>query len=134
MKNSFLPIFFAGIWIAFSEFIRNELIFKGFWINHYKAIGLTFKTTPINGVLWIVWSFFLAFLIYELLKKFSFARTIFLSWLSSFFMMWLTTYNLQVLPLKLLIFAVPLSLIEILIAGFIIKRVINLAEKFPGLV
>jgi hypothetical protein len=34
-------------------------------------------------------------------------------------MMWVTLYNLQVLPLALLWFAVPLSLLEVTIAAWI---------------
>jgi hypothetical protein len=36
--------------------------------------------------------------------------------------MWLTVYNLQALPLMLLFFAVPLSLLEVFVALLIIKQ------------
>jgi len=36
--------------------------------------------------------------------------------------MWITVYNLQVLPVRLLIVAVPLSLLEVLVAGIIIRK------------
>lgn len=122
MKKKILSIIIAWTWITTSEFIRNEIIFKEYWVNKFNSIGLKFETLPINGILWVVWSFGLAYLIYKLMQKFSFKETIFLAWLPSFMMMWITVYNLQVLPLKILIFAIPLSLIEIFIALIIIKK------------
>jgi len=121
-KKTILSIMLAGIWITVSEFIRNEFIFKNYWINHYNSLGLTFETLPINGILWTVWSFVMAYLIFELLRKFSFRKTIFLAWLPAFVMMWITIYNLQVLPVTLLIFAIPLSLLEVYVAGIIIRK------------
>lgn len=122
LKKTILPVAIAGIWITLSEFIRNEFLFKSYWTGHFSSLGLKFETLPINGILWMIWSFALAYLVFKLLQKFSFGETILLAWLSSFVMMWITVYNLQVLPLNLLIFAVPLSLIEIVIAGFIIRK------------
>lgn len=122
MKKSILPITVTGIWIGISEFVRNEFLFKSYWVEHYESLGLTFETLPVNGVLWVAWSLFLAFLIYTLLQKFSFKETTLLAWLSAFVMMWITGFNLQVLPVSLLIFAVPLSILEVLIAGWIIQK------------
>ena len=122
MKKTIASITLAGIWITFFEFLRNEILLKNYWINHFSSIGLDFKTTPLNGVLWTVWSFLLAYLIFSFLEKYSFQKTIWLSWISAFLMMWITIYNLQVLPIILLLFAVPFSLIEVVIAILIIKR------------
>jgi hypothetical protein len=125
MKKNFLPILIAGIWITISEFTRNELLFKDYWINHFNSIGLKFETLPINGILWMIWSFILAYIIFKLLQKFSFKETILLAWLPAFLMMWITIYNLQTLPLILLLFAVPLSLLEVFIACLIIKKIFD---------
>jgi len=121
MKN-FLSVLFAGIWITASEFIRNEFLFKSDWTEHFKSLGLEFQTLPVNGILWMAWSFGLAYVIFELLKYFSFKQTFFIAWLSAFVMMWISLYNLQVLPIRLLAVAIPLSIAEIMIAEFIIKR------------
>lgn len=123
MKKTILPISVAGIWITVSEFVRNEFLFKQYWINHFNTLGLKFETLPINRILWMVWSFALSYLIFKLLQKFSFKETIFVAWLSAFLMMWITIYNLQVLPLELLFFAVPLSFLEIVIAVLLIKKI-----------
>jgi len=122
MKKNILSVITAGIWITVSEFLRNEFLFKNFWIDHFKSIGINFKTLPINGILWVIWSFLLAYMIFKMLQRFSIIETISLAWLFAFVMMWIVTYNLQVLPLKLLVVALPLSIIEVSIAGFIIKK------------
>jgi len=123
MKKAISAIILSGLWITLSEFFRNEFLFKNIWVGYYNSLGLKFTTTAVNGLLWMVWSFTLAFIIFKLLSKFSLAQTIFISWLAAFFMMWLTIYNLRVLPLPLLIGALPLSLLEICLAGLIIKKI-----------
>ncbi len=125
MKKTILPISIAGIWITISEFVRNELLLKHYWINHFNSIGLKFETLPLNGILWMIWSFALAYFIFKLLQKFSFRESIVLTWLSAFLMMWITMYNLQTLPLALLLFAIPLSFLEVLIAAVLIKKILK---------
>ena len=29
-------VLFAGIWINTSEFVRNELLLKSYWVEHYQ--------------------------------------------------------------------------------------------------
>ena len=122
MKKIILPVFLSGIWITFSEFIRNEFLFKSYWVDHYQSLNLKFETLPLNGILWAIWSFILAYVIIQLLQYFSFLRTLLIAWLTAFVMMWITIYNLQVLPLMLLLAAVPLSLLEVVVAELIINK------------
>jgi len=121
MKNSILPIFLATVWITCSEFLRNEILFKELWVERFQSLGLTFQTLPINGILWTVWSFLLALIIFKLLQKYSWQETLLFSWIPSFLMMWITIYNLQVLPLPLLAVAFPLSLVEVGVAIAILQ-------------
>ena len=125
MKKNILAITLATLWITLSEFIRNEFLFKQYWIDHFDSIGLTFETLPSNGILWIVWSGILAYIIFKLLEKFSFKETICITWGAAFVMMWITIYNLQTLPLTLLYIAIPLSLLEIFVAGIIIQNILH---------
>lgn len=125
MKN-LLSIALSSIWILISEFIRNQFLFKDYWSAHYSSLGLIFKTSALNGIIWLIWSILLAILIFILLKKFSTKETMLLSWFSSFVMIWLAIYNLQVLPMKILLVAIPLSLLEIIIATIIIKHLSKL--------
>lgn len=123
MKEKIFSVVAAGVWIVVSEFVRNEFLFKSYWVDHYNSIGLKFETLPLNGILWLVWSFAMAYLIFRLLQKFSFSEAVFLAWLAGFVMMWITIYNMQVLPVRILIVAVPLSLLEVLVAGVIIRKI-----------
>jgi hypothetical protein len=117
-----VPILAATVWISVSEFIRNQLIFIQLWVDHYKQLGLTFPAAPINGMLWGIWSLVFATVIYVLAQKFSLWHTTALAWVVGFVLMWLVIGNLDVLPLKLLIAAVPLSLLEAFVATWIVKK------------
>jgi len=116
------PILAAAAWISVSEFFRNQLVFSGLWIKHYQNLGLTFPAAPINGILWGVWSLVFATIIYVLAQKFSLWQTTLLAWVAGFVLMWLVIGNLNVLPPKLLIPAVPLSLVEAFVASWIVTR------------
>ena len=122
MKQRYIVIAFATIWIVFSEFLRNQVLFASYWKDHYASLGLEFPSKPINGLVWTIWSCILASVIYKLLQKYSFKETIVLAWTVGFVMMWLVIGNLMVLPVKLLIFAVPLSLLEVYIATLILTK------------
>ncbi len=125
MKNStksVLAVVLAGLWISFSEFLRNEFILKHYWINHYQSLGLEFPSGLNNGALWALWSFILALTIYLVSRKFNWLESALISWLMSFVLMWIVIGNLGVLPVQTLYPAVPLSLIEVFFASFIINQ------------
>jgi hypothetical protein len=78
----------ATAWISISEFFRNELLFKDYWIKHYQTLGLDFPNEPINAAIWGLWSLLLALGIFQLSKKFNFIETALTAWLFAFLMMW----------------------------------------------
>ena len=121
-KNTILPVLLATVWISISEFVRNEFLFKSLWSEHYNNLGLTFPSEPLNGAFWGIWSLLFAIAIFIISKKFSLWQTAFLSWFVGFVLMWVVIGNLGVLPYSLLLYAVPLSLIETFIAALIIKK------------
>jgi len=122
LKKTIVPVFLATIWISVSEFVRNEFLLKSFWVNHYKSLGLNFPSAPINGALWGVWSLLFAVAIFIMAKKFTMIQTTFLSWFVAFVMMWVAIGNLGVLPYGILLYAIPLSILEAFIATLIIKK------------
>lgn len=122
MKKTLLPILLAGIWISVSEFIRNEFLFKSFWTNHYEALGLIFPSEPINGAVWGIWSLSYAIGIFIIAKRFNLWESFLLSWFLGFVLMWLVTANMGVLPYAILVYAIPLSLLEAFLATYIIKK------------
>lgn len=118
-----IAIFSAGVWINFSEFFRNELLLKSHWVEHYQDLGMTFPSDPINGVVWVVWGFIFSVAIYALSRKFSLMETTFLGWLVAFVLMWMVVWNMRVLPLGILYFAIPLSLVGTFVAAVIINKI-----------
>jgi hypothetical protein len=128
LKKAILPIFFATIWISISEFVRNEFIVKSYWTRHYENLGLVFPSAPINGAIWGLWSLCFAVAVFILAKKFSLLQTTFLSWFVGFVLMWIVIGNMNVLPYRILFFAVPLSLLEAFIASVIIKKLTKRAD------
>jgi hypothetical protein len=122
LKHTILPIFLATIWISVSEFVRNEFLVKSYWTKHYQDLGLTFPSEPINGAIWGIWSLMFAIVIYILAKKFTLLHTTILAWFIGFVMMWVVIGNLGVLPYRLLLYAIPLSVLESFIASWIIKK------------
>jgi hypothetical protein len=120
--KNILSVVLATIWISISEFFRNEYLLKAFWIRHYKILGINFPSEPINGAIWGIWSLLFAIVIFIIAKKFSMTQTTFLSWFVAFVMMWVVIGNLGVLPYGLLLYAVPLSIIESFIATVIIMK------------
>jgi hypothetical protein len=122
MRNSLLAVLAAGLWINVSEFLRNEAWLKPIWAEHYSAMGLVFPSAPVNGAVWGVWGFIFAAVIFALLRRFSLAETIALAWVAGFVLMWLVVGNMGVLPFAILWAAVPLSLVEVAVAAWIIRR------------
>lgn len=121
-KNTLLPVILATIWISVSEFVRNEILFKSFWVDHYQGLGLTFPSEPVHGLVWVIWSLFFAIAIFFIAKKFTIFQTTLLSWFMAFVLMWLVIGNLGVLPYGLLMYAIPLSILEAFVATLIIKK------------
>ncbi|MCB0855036.1 MAG: hypothetical protein KDD63_22600 [Bacteroidetes bacterium] len=122
MKKTLLPIITATIWISVSEFVRNEFLLKSYWTEHYEALGLVFPSEPVNGAVWGIWSLCLAAFIFIISKRFSLTETTLLAWFAGFVMMWLVVGNMSVLPYGILVFAVPLSLLEAFLASWIIFK------------
>lgn len=121
-KRTILPILLATIWISLSEFVRNELLLKSYWTEHYEGLGLVFPSEPINGAIWGVWSLLFAIAIYIISRKFSFGQATLLSWFVAFVLMWVVVGNMGVFPYRILYAAVPLSLLEAFLATVIIVK------------
>ena len=115
-------IILTGIWVNASEFFRNEVLLKMYWNDHYKSLGMTFPSEPLNGMIWVAWGFLLAIAIYLISRKFNLIQTTLISWFMAFVLMWVVTWNLNVLPSAILIYAVPLSLLEAFIGSYICRK------------
>ncbi len=104
------------------QFVQNQLLFLGLWQSLFEDHGQTFATAPVNGFLWTVWSVLHAYIVREFLVVRTFPRAVVGAWFVSFPMMWSALYNLQALPLRLLLAAVPISLAGTFASAKIILR------------
>ena len=122
MKRT-LAILAVTVWISVSEFVRNQLLVRSHWVDHYRSMGLSFPSEPIHGVIWGLWSLVFAGSIYVISRRFSLLHTAILAWVVGFVMMWIVIGNLGVLPRAILPLAVPLSMIEAALATWIVLKV-----------
>jgi hypothetical protein len=99
------------------------VLFKKYWIAHYQSLGMTFPSEPLNGMIWIVWGFLFSIAIYLISRKFNLIQTTLICWFMGFVLMWITIGNLNVLPSAILIYAVPLSLLETFIGFYICVKI-----------
>jgi hypothetical protein len=112
----------AGIWVGLCEFVRNQLVLVSQWQNHYKTMGLAFPSQPVNGMMWMVWSFLMAGTVFAISRRFGLWQTTFLAWVMGYVMMWAVIWNLSVLPLGILPVAVPFSFVEAFGAALICRK------------
>jgi len=112
-----------------SEFIRNEVLFKKYWIARYQSFGMTFPSELLNGMIWIVWGFLFSIAIYLISRKFNLIQTTLICWFMGFVLMWVTIGNLNVLPSAILIYAVPLSLLETFMGSYICVKISQMNKK-----
>jgi hypothetical protein len=118
-----LAVILTGIWVNASEFLRNEVLLKTHWVDHYRSLGMTFPDKPLNGLVWVAWGFLFAMAIYSISRRFSLIQTALISWFTGFVLMWVVTWNLNVLPGAILVYAVPLSLLEAFIGSSICVKI-----------
>lgn len=128
MKRA-LAVLAATVWISVSEFVRNQFLVQSHWVEHYRDMGLNFPSEPVNGAVWGVWSLVFALVIYSISRRFSFLHTTILSWVIGFVMMWIVIGNLGVLPYGILPLAIPLSILEAVVAAWIILKISPVSEE-----
>jgi len=123
IPSGFSAVILAGIWINASEFFRNEFLLKHLWVSHYQSMGLVFPSGPMNGMIWGIWGGMFALAIYVISRKFYLLHTTLIAWLTGFVLMWAVIWNLSVLPAAILLYAIPLSLLECGVGAYICRRI-----------
>ena len=118
-KKTIVPIIITGIWINISETVRWMLLVESYWLDKYKDLNLTFPGETINMIVWMLWGFLHATVIFILSRRYNLLQTTFLSWFVAFVMMWVIVWNVGVLPTDMLWFNAPLSLLEAFIGAYI---------------
>lgn len=115
----------ACIWMNVSEFVRNELILKKYWIDGFQNIGLIFPSAPINGIIWGLWALIFVICLTWLITKFSVLKSTIISWILGFTLLWIAMWNMNILPAGILYLAIPWSFIEVFLASLIIQFFLN---------
>ena len=117
-----MAVVLAGMWVGLCEFLRNQFLLVSQWQGHYRDMGLVFPSQPVNGMMWMVWSFMLAGTAFAISRRFGLWQTTFITWVLGYVMMWIVIWNLMVLPLGILPIAIPFSFVEALGAAFICRK------------
>lgn len=121
-SRNIVTVLLTGIWVNASEFFRNEVLLKSYWVAHYQSLGLIFPSEPVNGIMWVLWGFLFAAAIFLLSRKFNLLHTTFFSWFMAFVLMWVVTWNLNVLPGAILLYALPVSVLEAFVGSYICAK------------
>ena len=121
--RNIIAVILTGVWVNASEFIRNEILLKTYWVDHYQSLGMIFPSEPANGMIWIAWGFLFALAIFLISRKFNLIQTALITWFMAFVLMWVVTFNLNVLPGAILIYAVPLSMLETFIGSYLCIKI-----------
>jgi hypothetical protein len=118
-------ILLVAIWINISGTVRWMLFAKPKLDVLYKGMGREFPNSLATNLLWTLWGVLAALLIVFLTKKFAMLQTVVLSWLSVFAMHYILLWNYAVMPLDLLLIAVPWTLVEFFVAALIANKLQN---------
>ena len=121
--KNILAVVLTGLWVNASEFFRNEVLVKSYWLEHYQSLGMTFPSEPLNGMVWMVWGFLFALALFVVSRRFDLVQTTLICWLMAFMLMWIVSWNLGVFPPGLLIHAIPLSLLETFVGAHLCKKI-----------
>ena len=124
-----LAMVLAGIWVGLCEFVRNQFLLVSQWQGHYRGMGLEFLSKPVNGMMWMVWSFLMAGMVYAISRRFNLWQTTFIAWVMGYVMMWVVIWNLSVLPVGILPVAIPFSFVEALGAAFICRKLVQTGAR-----
>jgi hypothetical protein len=92
---------------------------------HFKAANLVLPNEPINNILWLIWGIIIAVMIFIISKKFKVLQTTFIVWIIVYVMHWIALWNMAVLPINILLLAVPLTFINVLVGALISNRFIS---------
>jgi hypothetical protein len=122
-KKTIIPILLVGAWINISETVRWLLIIESHWIEYYKNLNLVFPNEPVNAIVWMIWGFLFGAIIFVLSKKFKPLQTALISWITIFVMLWIVLWNIDILPMSILWYNIPLSFIEAYIGVLICNKV-----------
>lgn len=84
---------------------------------------MIFPSEPLNVVIWVAWGFLLTMAICLTSRRYNLIQATLISWFLGFVLMWIVTWNLNILPSAILIYAIPLSLLETLVGAYLCLKI-----------
>jgi hypothetical protein len=113
----------STVWISVHEFLRNQWFLLDRWNAHYAALGMEFPGRPVNGAMWGLWALLFASALQVLSRRLSMLEASLVGWFFGFPLMWVVIGNLGVLPMDVLPYAVPWSVVEVVGAVWLSRRI-----------
>ena len=124
-KKAIWQILLVSLWINIFETLRWMLFARPYIDMHFKAANLVLPNEPVNNILWLIWEIIIAVMIFIISKKYKVLQTTFIVWITVYVMHWIALWNFAVLPINILLLAVPLSFINVLVGALICSRFIS---------
>lgn len=122
MKNT-IAILAAAVWISLAEFLRNEFLIQSSLSVPLQGMGHYLYTEPNNGNATGFWALAIALLMFMISRKFNFWITAFTGWAAGFILLWVFGSHVLEAATSSLAFIVPLSVLEMILAAWIIVRI-----------
>lgn len=124
-KKTIWQILLVSLWINIFETLRWILFAKPSVEMHFKAANLVLPNGPVNNLLWLIWGVIIAVMIFIISKKFKVLQTTFIVWITVYVLHWIALWNFAVLPIKILLLAVPLTFINVFVGALICAKFIS---------
>lgn len=104
-----------GCFVAFSEFFRNDILFSKGWLAYYNSNNMIKPYTESVDFESVLWSLFYVIFVFTIAGRYSFRRTLFITFCSGFLLQWFTFGDADFSALKILIPTTPLFFLETII-------------------
>lgn len=122
MKNA-IAILAAAVWLSLLEFLRDQYLVQSYRIEQNQLHGSMYREEPLMGSAAGIWSLFLAIYIFLVTRKLGNWYATIAAFSGCLLLMWVINGDLRVMPVRLILFAIPLILLESFIAVWIIRRI-----------
>jgi hypothetical protein len=124
-KKVFWQVLIVSLWVNIFETLRWILFVKPDIDIYFKSANLVLPNGPINNMLWLIWGIIIAVMIFIISKKYKVLQTTFIVWVTVYVMHWIALWNMAVLPINILLLAVPLTFINVLVGALICNRFLS---------
>lgn len=115
-----------GCGIAFSDSYRNDILFSNEWEAFYNSHNIIKPHSALINAESIIWSLCYVIFVLTLAGRYSFRRTLFITFCSGFLLQWFTCGDGEISSLSVLFSTTPLFLLETIV----LVAILNLFRKW----